>query len=32
MISERYGHLVPELAAEEMAKLELLLIDEELTV
>jgi integrase len=28
MLSKRYGHLVPELAAEEMAKLERLLIEE----
>jgi integrase len=29
MLSKRYGHLVPELAAEEMAKLERLLLREE---
>lgn len=29
MLSKRYGHLIPELAAEEMAKLERLLIEEE---
>jgi integrase len=29
MLSKRYGHLVPELAAEEMSKLQRLLIEEE---